>query len=128
MRKTCDHVWRSSCPVCVIYFREREEFIGKLGDLAREVNDDIIGAYANMLRTTGAEPHDVVFMLVRALAENRRHIFDALQYATERTINPPVILRDINTGKFVNPKPAQIYFVDFLRSWWRRLTGAAPEA
>lgn len=106
--------------------------IHRLFEVARETGDEVLIAYANdALR--GEDWDDLVFRMMRTFAENRRYILEAYR---KSIMDRSVLIKDIipldefsKAGvKFDEWAAAEraiidngdVYFVDFLRSLWRR--------
>jgi hypothetical protein len=83
---------------------------------------------------------DHVVYMTRLLAESRKATFNRLEELVLHTMNPPMIVLDkmpdirlesgqivpagfgLATERGVIEKSNRVYFRDFLRSFWRRLT------
>lgn len=79
----------------LISAESRGVLVHQLMALANETKDEVIYHYAMVLAnwdSRGKDAGEVLLGLIRALAENRRHMMDEMRKLYTRSIDPPIVV------------------------------------
>lgn len=100
--------------------------------IAESTMDDIMYKSIGMMHAHPEECESIWLQMTELMAEDRKRLRTEMELLVCRTPMPPVYFDVMNVAQSLMDKmhvpkdvlrtPGEVYFMDFFKSWWRRLT------